>query len=171
MEPAPTNHYLDYSMVGFEIANDLTTLDTQVVAEQTDQSVYDEQLTRLTARSLSYLDEGLQRFPTDFSLELEGNVFARPLTPELRADFALCFNELLYASISDPLRPIDAISDTKRLQRAVSLTTFADSINSRNFYEQPNKVRELGDAIIGRAILTMLSYNVDPRNLRIPVRN
>ena len=165
-----TNPFLEFTITGFNIARELADIDEQLAENPDSVDDYESQLSELAQRSLDYLREGLELFPEDFSLEIEAEGLARSLSGERKSTFALLFNKLLYASVSDQVRPIDAISNTKQLQRAVDLTAIADRINDSNYYEKPNKVRELGDAVIGRVVLTMLSFNMDPRLLRIPDR-
>lgn len=167
--PQQIDAFLDFSGTGFDISSELSQLDRQSVEDSVAPDDYEERLLKLAERTLTFLDEGLQRFPAYFSLEMQAESISRSLSGERQHDFALRFNELLYASISD-LRPVDAIADTKRLQRAVALTTVADYVNDRNSYETPNKVREAGDAVIGRTVLTMLAVNENPARLQFPAR-
>lgn len=165
-----TDPFFEYSRKGGDIAQDMAHFDQLCEAGQILGTEYDSQLTSFAERALAYLRDGLQKFPHDFTLEIEAETFARSLSGRRKIDFAMRFNELLYTSINDPVRPVDPITDKSRLQHAVDLTSVADRINDSNFYDRPNRVRELGDAIVGRVVLTMLSFNVDPRSLRIPVR-
>lgn len=172
METTPNSESsFDYSMQGFEIAQELADFDRKCEESRVRNDEYETQLTSFAERSLAYLNEGLERFPHDFSLEIEAESLARSLSGPRKRNFAVRFNEVLYASISDPARPVDAIRSWSHLQQAIDLTAVADRINDSNFYENPNRVRELGDAIVGRVVLTMLSFNVDPRTLRVPVRS
>ncbi len=165
-----TEAYLDFSMRGFDISKGLSELDERYSEGVGDTGKYHQELTALTQSALECLTESQKKFPDFFSANMEAEAIRRSLSEERRRDFTLRFNELLYESISDPLRPIDAIADYSPLQRAIELVYIGDRLNAKNHYERPNLVRQSGDAVIGRVVQNMLEFNMDPRLLRIPSR-
>ncbi len=165
--PPETDSYLDFSKVGFDITRNLAKLDKLREAGEMDDETYRAELTKLVEEEVAYLTEAMQKFPKDFSMGMEAEDLARSLSGERKHDFALHFNEVLHDMIADPVRPD---LDCRSLQRIIDLTVIADRVNDRNFYKRPNKPRQVGDAVIGRAVLNLLSFNEDPRSLRIPHR-
>jgi len=171
-QPFEPDPYLQYSAEGFRISASLRELRRKYSNGDMSDDDLDAGLAEHAQRSFDYLSEGLDKFGDEFSIYTEAEGFSRAIAKEHKETFALKFNQTIYDSLGGPGRPIDAITNFSKLKNAVALLAVADHINSNNFYKQPNKVRELGDAVFGRVIQTMLSFNVfDFNKLRIPYRN
>jgi hypothetical protein len=120
--------FMDFSMATLKIEDDILQLVKDYKHNLLNEE-YWSRIAELATRFFAYLNEGLQTFPEDLSVEMESEMVARALSPNMLNDFALKFIELVYASINDPLFSIDAIDNPGPLRRALQMSSACDTFN------------------------------------------
>jgi hypothetical protein len=173
-KPFVSDPYMDYTTQGMHIADDLRRLGEEYSIGEMSGEYFDAKLDEHVQKTYIYLSEGLVRFPGsfDFDLKMEAEGLTRAIPEEHKENFALKFNQIIYDSLGGPGTQIDAMSNFNTLITAAKLLIVADCINSNNFYKQPNKVRESGDAVVGRIFHAMIAVNRhDFHSLGISYRN